>query len=179
MNKQFLKIGVLGGLLGAIVFMLFFILLYLVYKNPFFSVKSYDFFVYMLVLLGVTVFYRWKTPEGFAGRFHFWEGAKISLLTWLIMMSCSIVFIYIFMVAIAPDVVLQYADYEIQQFVASKNQWVESFNNDGLNGEEVYEEVYKNYQKRNWVQYLITQELIQKTFIGLLLSIIIAAVIRK
>ena len=179
MKQQFWKVGILGGLIGAFTFILFFTFLYFVYENPFFSVKSYDFFVYMLVLLGVTVFHRWKMPDGFAGRFHFWEGARVSLLSWLVMMVFSVIFMYIFITVIAPEVVSQYATYETQQFVAAKEKWIKSFNQDGLDGEKVYEEVYKNYQKRNWINYLISQEIIQKTFIGLLLSVIIAAVIRK
>ncbi|MDX2305083.1 MAG: DUF4199 domain-containing protein [Microscillaceae bacterium] len=179
MNKQLWSVGAKGGLWGTLFFMIFFGLVYLIYGNPFLPIKSLDFFVYLFAMLAVLVWHRLRMPGGFASRFHLWEGLQITLATGLVMLALSVLFIYGFITWMAPEVVQAYAQYEIQQFVAAKAQWIESFKQDGKDGVAIYEEVYRNYQKRDWVAYLLIQEIAQKSFLGLLLSIIISAVLRK
>lgn len=176
MTRQAIILALLAGLIGGIIFWIFFSLLYVSLGNPFLPAKSYDFFIYLLMLIGTLFYYRFRVNQG---RLRFRVGFTMGLIIVSITLILSVIFTYIFIKDIAPDAVEAQATYEINQFLSAKDQLIKEWNDLGKDGALIFEQTLDNFKKRDWDAYLIRQEIIQKTIIGLLMTLILAALFRK
>ncbi|NJO00513.1 MAG: DUF4199 domain-containing protein [Bacteroidia bacterium] len=177
MKNALLKTILLFGTAGALLFIIFFLLLFALYDNPFFPpVKSFDFFIYLLSVVAGLVYYRFWAGQG---RFSFGQGMVTGVGISLLMVSVSVLFVYIFIQYIRPEVVEKQAQYEINQFESLREDLIRSWNEEGEDGQAIYRATQQAYQARRWISYLIWQEIFQKIFAALFISFIAAAVLRR
>lgn len=160
----------LGGIAGGILFIIFFLMLHWLTSNPFSpDVKSLDFFVYIIVIVGVLLLYRFKLNQG---KMSFWQGFLSGVGVCLLMASISAVFIYFFLSKIAPEVLDLHINYLLSTLTGNPEAAIESFGKD--NYEKILQDI-KNTSPSEMAFY----ELRVKLLIGSLMSFISAAVIRK
>lgn len=183
MTKQLLKTTLIAGILGSVVFCFFFLIIsYISGSNPFLpQYKPLDFFIYVLTIAAATTIYRFQINQG---HLHFWEGIPLGLGVSFIILAFSLLFLSIF-IQVVPSVKENYAMYEIRQFEENKEKFIQSWNDNKkvLNAEEsgevTYQKTRENYNRRDWKSYLLWQEIYQKLFVGIFISVIVAAVLRK
>jgi len=73
--KSLLRLGFVSGILGGILYLLFFYVVYLTQADPLNShLKSLEFFLYILLIVLPLYYYRFKINGGFL---RFWEGLII------------------------------------------------------------------------------------------------------
>ncbi len=160
----------LGGVVGGILFIIFFLMLHWLTSNPFApDVKSLDFFVYILVIVSTLLLYRFKFNQG---KMSFWEGLLSGVGVSLLMASISAVFIYFFLSKIAPHVLDLHIKYLLSTLTSNPEAAIESF------GKENYEKILKDV-KNTSPSEMAFYELRVKLLISSLMSFISAAVIRK
>lgn len=175
--KRLLPLILFRGVLGALLFVAFFLLLYSLSSNPFLpSVKSYDFFIYAFWLFIILAHYRFRLK---GGKMTFGEGFTLALGTSILMISMSVLFLFTFLQSVDPELSTNYGEYEIAQFEGAKKQWIEEFDRSGKDGPQIYQQTLANYQKRDWNTYLIQQEIWQKGFITFFMSIILPLILRR
>lgn len=175
MNRKIIKFSLITGLIGGLLFCLFFFILYILYGNPFLSAKSNDFFIYLFTLFITFIIYRFRFNQGVL---TFRQGFTIGLITSGLMLILSLVFIYSFL-KLNPQVLEKQATYTLEQFEKNKEDYIEEWNNAGKDGSEIYRLTYENFQKRNWFNYLLREEVIQKFFTGLILTLILTILLRS
>jgi hypothetical protein len=177
MKKMWVKTVLIAGLAGASLFCGLFLVVYaLLGMNPFMpDIKAFDFFVYFFVLLISVSIYRFRFNQGFL---NFNQGFLLSLSISLGMLLFSLGFEYIFMQT-QPEAVKTYAHYEINEFVKAKEKFVKLWNQQGKKGAEIFDQTLANYQKLDWNSRLLWSEIQQKIFISLVLSLILAVVLRR
>ncbi len=177
MKHSLIKAALGGGLAGTVCFALFILVAYKLRDNPFAAeIKAFDFFIYLLVILTTMMVYRFWLNRG---SLRFWEGMLLGMSVTTIMLMLSLGWIYVFTRSVAPEVLEIHAQSEIRKFKASKAEFIETWNQQNQNGAEVYEQTLANFQEIDWTIYLIRQELLQKIFAGLIITLISAAVLRK
>ncbi|MEO1655966.1 MAG: DUF4199 domain-containing protein, partial [Bacteroidota bacterium] len=152
MTRQAIILALLAGLIGGIIFLIFFSLLYVFLGNPFLPAKSYDFFIYLFVLIGTLFYYRFRMNKG---RLRFREGLAMGMIIVSITLILSVIFTYIFIKNIAPEAVQAQARFEINQFVKAKEQLIQEWNDLNKDGELIFQQTYENFKKRDWDAHLI------------------------
>jgi hypothetical protein len=170
MPKNLVYTAILTGLAGSITFILFFWVMYLTHQNPFLAeAKSPDFFVYMGVIVIANILYRFKINEG---RMRFWEGFMIGGVGTILMASIGSLFVYVFLEYLHPEVLEAHVQYLTATLTENPKQGIESF------GEENYKKIVKDIKDTSPSQMAFL-ELRVKLLIGTLMSLIVAAVVRK
>lgn len=177
MLKSWVKTGISSGFLGAVAFALFLLTAYGIYGNPLLpKIKSLDFFIYLLSITFSLLFFRFRRNDGFL---HFWEGLRLALLNSLTLLLFSLIFLLILLTLIDQNLVKLQADYEIGQFIKQKSTFVAFVEQQGQDGEQIYQETLRNLHKRDWLGYLLRQEIYQKLIAGLLIALFVSAVMRN
>lgn len=175
MNPKIIKYALFVGLIGGIAFCLFFLIIFAVYGNPFLPIKSNDFFIYLSLITAGLYIYRFNVSrDGLRYR----QGLIIGLLSASTTLVISLTFLYVFL-SIQPQILDIHAKYTIEQFENQKENYIEGWNEEGRDGSEIYRLTYANFQKRNWFNYLLREELIQKSFVSILLSLILSVLLRS
>ncbi|GJM29982.1 MAG: hypothetical protein DHS20C17_26170 [Cyclobacteriaceae bacterium] len=159
------------ALVGIFLYGALFLLLYYTGHNPLVAGRPWDF---GFLLIPVMIFFSlkdFKTNYN-QGELRFWQGMTCGFITYLVIAVGTALFIYLFLTFADPAVLDGYIDDRIQLIESSKAQFVDQL------GEELYhEQLAKMSQTSAWVVAL--DDFWKKVAIGLFLTILIAAVMRK
>ena len=169
MNSKLLKVSTLSGLLGGFSLCIFFYLSSLFFKNPFAPFpKSLEFFIYLFTVAFFIVYYRFRVN---GGKMHFWEGMLGGVWAVLLMMGLFSIIFYLMLTnnpALIQNYQAQHLDFINQNLPAFKEKY----------GETGLKTIFNNI-KNNTTPYRLVVEELYKTPIGLIMTLIIAALLRK
>lgn len=170
MRISLLKTAIIGGLAGAVLFCLYFTVIYWVYGNPFLpDPKSLDFFIYMLTIVALLFYFRFRVNRGWM---YFWQAFVISSGAVLLMATLCALFVYFFVEVLYPDVLGTYISYTLHQFNAENEANERHF------GKDEYARLLQAIRQirasnLGWYEWKI------KMLIGLFISLIVSAVMRR
>jgi Protein of unknown function (DUF4199) len=167
--KKSIKVASFWGLLGGLGFCVLFVVIYLLYQNPFLpNPKSMDFFLYLFAVVGGIVYYRFRVS---ISGMRFYEGFGIGLLITVLMTTISIVFIYVFLEYIDTSVVQRHIDFNVQNFTRQKEAIIAKA------GKAFYEKELLSFQSQSPASLALYE--VYKIGLGLVMSFVAAAVLRK
>lgn len=172
LKSTILKNSIVFGIFGAILFAIFLTLAYLITKKPFeANIKSLDFFVYLITLTSSLYWFRFKINQN---KMKFWTGMGVGLMTSIVMVLLSSIFIYFFLENIAPQQLKDYIAYQLENLdkIKKSNNFSKQFT------KEQFENIYRDMQKVTaydmaWYEWRV------KIIVGVFMSFIISAVLRK
>ncbi|GAB4404274.1 MAG: hypothetical protein OHK0053_29700 [Microscillaceae bacterium] len=170
MPKQVFLWALIASGLGTLAFTLFFLLIYALYQNPFLpGPKSLDFFIYLLAVLGGLLWFRFGLRQG---QMRFGEGFLLSLITVGGMALLSALFIYVFLVYIDSSVLSRNNAFMIEMLDKNKTAHLETMS------QEVFTKIKQDLSQTSAAQ-MAFYELRVKLLIGLVMSVILSAVLRR
>lgn len=113
-TKTLLRLGLLSGILGGILYLLFFSIVYFTQKDPLNSeFKSLEFFLYIVVIVVPLYYYRFKMNGGFL---RFWEGLIIGSINAIIFLLLTFLIVLGFIYYVDSDILANYKATMIEQF---------------------------------------------------------------
>lgn len=181
MNSKSIFTWLISGIIGGILFCLFFYTIDNLYQNPFLpDSKSLDFFIYLLVMIASLAVYRFIISQNRTLRF--WEGLIIGFFTGSLMILISIPFMYILLSSPNNSSVQNYIEYEIQNFKDQKEGFIEKQKEYGRDGNDLFEKSLaemKEVKKEDVLSFLLQKEFWQKIILVVFVSIVAAAVLRN
>lgn len=169
MNKHLILTGIFGGLKGGFFFIIFFLTIYFIYDNPFLpDPKSLDFFIYLLIIFGVLLFYRFRITNV---RPSYWHALLLGVLIVSTMVLTACIFLYFFLTFIAPETIQMYVDNLLIQLANPE------IDKEAYGGEEQFKLMLEDLKQTDkWD--LIFLEMRQKLVISFAMTLIGAAIIR-
>lgn len=171
MGHPLIRIPLRYALIGIFLYGTLFLLLYFMGKNPLVVGRPWDFGFLLIPLMVIFAMKDFKTNYN-EGELRFWQGMSSGFVTYFVLALGVALFIFIFMTVADPDVLEGYIQDRIQLLESSKVQFIEQF------GTELYDE---QITKMNHTTAFIVaiDDFWKKLVIGLFLTILIAAVLRK
>lgn len=175
--KQLLKIGAITGLIGGSLFILFFLILFWTVDNPLAAgPKSTDFFVYLVVFVGLYFLYRHQLT--------FRQGFLMGNVATLVMVTISVLFLYLFLGSKSNGVLNKQIKTEIsqQENSPSKKKRIEQLNKQGKNGQKIFDDYIKSlkaWTRSDWLFFTLRKEVISKILLGVIISLLLSVVLRK
>jgi hypothetical protein len=169
LKKDYVKISIVAGVMGAILVLLYFFVFYWLHKSPLLRMSSYDMAIVCICMAIAMGYYRdrWR-----AGKLHFWEGILIGLYTNLIATLFSTLVIYVFISVIEPNVLTGHIADLQQIFTQTRQQVEDSF------GKEAYTNTLNRISQTRAI-HVAVDIFIKKFLVCLLGTGFIAAVLRK
>lgn len=175
--KQLLKIGAVTGLIGAGLFILFFLILFWSVDNPLgHSARTTDFFVYLVVYVALYFLYRYQLS--------FRQGFLVGNITTAIMVGGSILFMYLFLNYDKNQVLSTFIKAEIHNIenAPGNKQQIAKLNKEGKKGQETFDnyiKALKKWDKGKWMSFIVRKELTFKLIAGIIISLMLSLVFRK
>jgi hypothetical protein len=166
-----IRIPLRYALIGIFLYGTLFLLLYFMGNNPLVVGRPWDFGFLLIPLMVFFAMKDFKVNYN-NGELRFWQGMSSGFVTYFILALGVALFIYIFMTLADPNILEGYIQDRIQLLESSKEQFIEQL------GAELYDE---QITKMNHTTAFIVaiDEFWKKLVIGLFLTILIAAVLRK
>ncbi len=159
------------AIIGFFLYGILFLLLYFLGHNPLVIGRPWDFGFFLIPVMIFFAIKDFKTNFN-QGELRFWQGMTCGFLTYATIALGTAVFIYLFLTFADPAVLEGYIEDRIQLLQNSKEQFIEQL------GEPLYhEQIAKMYQTSPLVVAL--DDFWKKLAIGLFLTILIAAILRK
>lgn len=170
MNIYLFRNSLIFGFLGALVFAIYFLLIYFLFENPFLpNPKSLDFFIYLISIAGSLWYYRVLIANNQLG---FLGGFAGGFATTAFMATFSAFFIFIFLKYIDKDVLQLYISHTINQMKANEAGNMKAF------GKEIYNQIIQQLAKTSPFDMAFF-EFRSKLIIGGFMSLITTIVLRK
>ena len=165
--KVALKFGLIGGLLAVTLF----IILYALDQNPLLSTKKIPFGIILIPLL---VFFSIKEfRDYFNGReLRFWQGIVTGFVNFLIIALISSVFIFAFLNFYDQELLQDLINFNIINFERNKEGFIETFD------EATYNNVLADIRKTT-VHHIALDDFTRKMLIGFISTFIISIFLRK
>jgi hypothetical protein len=148
-----------------------FLLLYFLGNNPLIVGRPWDFGLLLIPLMIFFAIKDFKTNFN-AGELRFWQGMTAGFVTYFVLALGVAIFIYLFLLFADPTILDGYIQDRITLLTESKEQFINQL------GENLY---YEQIDKMNQTTAFIVaiDDFWKKLLIGLFLTILIAAVLRK
>ncbi|HAS42808.1 MAG TPA: hypothetical protein DCS93_20165 [Microscillaceae bacterium] len=174
--KQLLKIGAITGLIGGSLFILFILILFWAGEDPLGDAKSGEFFVIMVVFVGLYFLYRYQLT--------FRQGFLMGNMATLVIVVMSVLFLYLFLGNKSNQVLDKHVKKRISMVENSPNnkKRIENANKQGKDGKKELANLIANLKSRKhseWLSFVIQRELISKLVLGLIISLLLSVVLRK
>jgi len=166
-----IRIPLRYALIGIFLYGTLFLLLYFMGNNPLVVGRPWDFGFLLIPLMVIFAMKDFKTNYN-EGELRFWQGMSSGFVTYFVLALGVALFIFIFMTIADPSILEGYIQDRIQLLEASKEQFIKHL------GADLYDE---QITKMNHTTALVValDEFWKKLVIGLFLTILIAAVLRK
>lgn len=174
--KQLLKIGAITGLIGGSLFILFFLILFWTVEDPLGDPKSGEFFVVLVVFVGLYFLYRYQLT--------FRQGFLMGNVATLVIVVMSVLFMYLFLGNKSNQVLDKHIKKRISMVENSPNnkKRIEIANKKGEDGKKKLEELIATLKSRSrsyWLNHTIKREVMSKTALGVIISLLLSVVLRK
>lgn len=171
MRHPLIRIPLRYALIGIFLYGTLFLLLYFMGNNPLVVGRPWDFGFLLIPLMVIFAMKDFKTNYN-EGELRFWQGMSSGFVTYVVLALGIALFIFIFMTIADPNILEGYIQDRIQLLEASKEQFIKQL------GADLYDE---QITKMNQTTALVVaiDEFWKKLVIGLFLTILIAAVLRK
>jgi hypothetical protein len=169
MKNQLIAVPVrFGAIAGALTIVLF-LVLYQMEVNPLVEARIVD-----LVLIPIFLYFGLKDFRDYrnGGILHYWQGMTVGVIIYLLMALISSVWIMAFLEFIDPELLGQYILDRIELLEGSRLQIVEQM------GEQAFLDS-KEELKRITPFDLALDDILKKSIIGLMLTIMISVILRK
>ena len=169
-KSPLLAVPIKYGLVGGILSVLIFIIIYVLGKNPLIIYRDFDF---SFLLLPIFIAFSIKEfRDNWNNRsLKFGEGMSVGFINYLIVASISGLFIFIFL-NIESSMLAEYISDRSLLIVNIKEDMVKTM------GQELYQKTYDDLQ--GTTAYVIAlDDFLKKIIIGLFLTIIISIIFKK
>ena len=159
------------AIIGFFLYGTLFLLLYYLDYNPLVIGRPWDFGFF---LIPVMIFFSIKDYKANynQGELRFWQGMTCGFITYATIGLSTAVFIYLFLTFADPDVLVGYIQDRIQLLENSKQQFIDQL------GESLYHEQVAKMRDTSGLVVAL-DDFWKKLAIGLFLTILIAAIMRK
>ncbi len=159
----------LAGASGALAFILYFYVIFLLFQNPFLvNPKSLDFFIYAGAIVGGLYYMRQNVLQKYM---NFWQGFGSGILQTMIMAGLCSLFLYFF---------LYYEKKPLQLYVQDKLDEMQKVKENIVKniGEKLYTEIYNNVKKTTpyemaWFEWRT------KMVLGIFIAFVTSLVLRR
>ncbi len=159
----------LGGFLGALLFIVYFYTIFLIFKNPFLAdPKSVDFFIYVVSIAGGIYYFRNYANQKYMA---YWEGFCVGFAQTVLMATLCSLFIYVFLQIEKEPLQLYIADM-LKTFTENKAGIIKNM------GEKFYNDTYITLQKTPPEQ-MAWFEFRTKLLLGFFVTFITSLVLRR
>jgi len=171
MEHPLIRVPLRYAIIGIFLYGTLFLLLYFMDNNPLVVGRPWDFGFLLIPLMVFFAMKDFKVNYN-EGELRFWQGMSIGFVTYLVLAFGVALFIYIFMTFADSGILEGYIQDRILLLETSKEQFIKQL------GEELYDEqIIKMNHTTAFIVAL--DEFWKKLVIGLFLTILIAAVLRK
>lgn len=159
------KYGLFAGLIAIVMFCV----LYFLDLNPFVESRILD-----IVLIPIFLFFAIREFRDYKNQkvLHYWQGMTVGVVTYVLMAAISAFFILFFVELLAPDALTDYVDDRIALMVDSKQEIVSQL------GQDTYDESIEKLKSTS-AYTLALDDLMKKSIIGLMLTIMISIILRR
>ncbi len=172
MKNQLIRVPVRYGVIGAVLHMALFLILYFITTmNPLIVSKKLD---SGFILLPIFIFFSIKEFKDYKNnrQLRFWQGMTIGFITYLLIAIGSALFTYVMLEFVDAGLMQEYIQDRLQMMAESKESFVEQL------GVTVYDKTIIDI--RQITAYIIAfDELLKKLLIGMFFTIIISIILRK
>lgn len=171
LKNPILKVAIKFGLIGGLLAVTLFIILYALDQNPLLSTKKIPFGIILIPLL---VFFSIKEfRDYFNGReLRFWQGIVTGFVNFLIIALISSVFIFAFLNFYDQELLQDLINFNIINFERNKEGFIETFD------EATYNNVLADIRKTT-VHHIALDDFTRKMLIGFISTFIISIFLRK
>ncbi len=174
--KQLLKIGAITGLIGGSLFILFIMILFWMGESPLGDAKSGEFFVILVVFVGLYFLYRYQLS--------FRQGFLMGNIATLVIVVMSVIFMYLFLGSKSNQVLDKHIKQRISMAENSPNnkKRIEIANKKGKDGKKELENLLNELRSRTraeWLNHAIQREVMSKVALGVIISLLLSVVLRK
>lgn len=157
--------------IGFFLYGILFLVLYFLDYNPLVVGRPWDFGFFLIPVMIFFSIKDFKTNYN-QGELRFWQGMTTGFITYATIALGTAIFIYLFLTLADPEILQGYIQDRVQLLENNKEQFIEQL------GEPLYQEqLAKMHQTSAWVVAL--DDFWKKLAIGLFLTILIAAILRK
>lgn len=167
-GKPLIASSVKYGLVGGMMFIILFVMLYFLKENP---LSSYAF---DSIIIALFVFICLKEVRDYRqrGSLSFTQGMSAGFITYLTIALLSAVFIYIFLKFIDPTVLERHIPENLSILTDDPKKWTEKF------GDQTYQEALEGVKNQTIVDVAIS-DFIRKVGVGLFLTGIITLFLKR
>ena len=159
------------AVIGLFLYGCLFLLLYFLNHNPLVTGRPWDFGIFLIPVMIFFAIKDFKTNYN-AGELRFWQGMTCGFVTYFGMALGTALFIYLFLTIADPSLLDGYIQDRVQLLIDSKEQFIEQL------GEPLYHQQVEK-MKNTSVVVVALDDFWKKLAIGLFLTILIAAILRK
>ena len=157
------------GVVGAGLVMVMFLTIYLLGKNPLFTLQTFDFGLIPLFLFFAIKDFRDTHNERVL---HFWQGMTAGFFVYVSIALLSSLFIFLFLELADRNIVADFITNRVEMLERSREEMT-----DGL-GKEAFDKVYIELQKTT--PYILAMDnFLKKAILGLSFTILISVILRK
>ncbi|MFY0653721.1 MAG: DUF4199 domain-containing protein [Cyclobacteriaceae bacterium] len=157
------------GFFGAVMVVILFFLLYFTGANPLLDMKMFDFFILPIFLFFATKEFR-DTHN--SRQAEFWHGMTVGFVTYLTYALTATVVLVLFLFLADQQIFDDYVINTVAEATKNKEQTIEKL------GEAAYNETLIKLKETSKTD-VILDFLIKKLIIGLMLTIMIAVIMRR
>ena len=166
-----IRIPIRYSIIGIFLYGTLFLLLYFLGNNPLTVGRPWDFGFILVPLMIFFAIKDFKTNYN-AGELRFWQGMTAGFVTYFVLALGVAIFIYLFLVVADTTILDGYIEDRVALLVSSKEQFISQL------GEDLYHEQITK-MKQTTAIVVAVDDFWKKLLIGLFLTILIAAVLRK
>lgn len=161
------KYGLVGGILSILVF----VIIYLLGNNPLIIFGKFDF---SFLLLPIFIAFSLKDFRDYWNdkSMQFWQGMTIGFINYSVIAIISAIFILLFLSFVDPNLLTEYISNRSLLIIEMKDEMIKTM------GQNVYETTYQEVQETT-AYVLALDDFLKKIFIGLFLTIILCVIFRK
>jgi len=171
LEHSLFKVSLRYALIGIFLYGTLFLLLYFLGHNPLVIGRPWDFGFLLLPLMIFFAIKDYKVNHNH-GELRYWQGMSSGFVTYSILATGVAIFIFLFLTVADQSILQGYIQDRVQLLEASKQQFIEQLGADLFD-----EQMIKMKQTTAFIVAL--DDFWKKLVIGLFLTILIAALLRK
>ena len=169
LNSPLYKVPLKFGAFGALIVLIMFFLLFLTGENPLTEMGMFDFFVIPIFLFFAIKEFR----DTYNGRLiEFWQGMTVGFVTYTSLALITTLVLFVFLQAVDSEIFDNYVISKVEEVTNAKEKTIEQL------GEVAYSEALAKVKTTSRSD-LILDYLLKKLIVGLMLTIMIAVIMRR
>lgn len=168
-NQQLIKVPVKYGIVGGVLAVIVFLVLYLLEQNPLIHARLFD-----LVLIPIMVFFCIKEFRDRVNyrELFFWQGMTTGFFVYILIAFFSSLFVYGFLNLYDVNILLEFIQANEEGLQEQRDIFIENF------GQEKYQVTLENIRSTE-PYHVALDDFIKKLGIGLFYTIIISVILRR